>query len=213
MKERFPTFGPQEHVGAVGTTRAGKTTLFKKEIVPNQTRILVVDTKGEDWNHLPAVDWKAAIRKVEWSDKFKGNHTTVRFRWRIPMGVGEKAEDDANSFAYEAVRRLRNVTIYWDEIGSYCRAASIGDGLKVLITQGGGRDLRFYWGTQRPTMVHADIYDNTAHLFVFHVKTKDRRAVRKYFPYYEDHASEVPFRSYKFLYEDPSGEARVMGPV
>ena len=212
-EEPFPEFDSQDHVGSVGTTRAGKTTLFKKKIVPEQTRVLVIDTKGEDWNHLPAVKWKKAVERISRSDWMKRDHTTNRFRWRIPMGVGEEAEADANAFAVEALKKLRNVTIYWDEIGTYCNAGSIGDGLKSLITQGGGRDLRFYWGTQMPQFVHASIYANTSHFFVFHIRTKDRRAVKKYFPYFEEMADQVPYRSYKFIYEDPSGEPTVMGPV
>lgn len=209
--EPFPVFGPQDHVGAVGTTRCGKTTLMKQEVVQKQTRILVIDTKQEDFNDLPAVKWKDAIRRIRLADWSHHDHTTARFRWRIKMGAD--AEDEANAFAYEVLKRLRNTSTYWDEIGSYCTAGHIGPGLKVLITQGGGRDLRFNWTTQRPTMIHADIYDNTSHLFVFHVKTKDRKAVRKYFPYYEEHAAEIPYRSYRFIYEDPSGDVRVMGPV
>jgi hypothetical protein len=210
--EQFPTFGPQEHVGAIGTTRAGKSTLFKRKIIPEQSRVLAVDTKNEDWNHLPVVQWKTALTRIQLADKLKGNHAG-KFRWRIRLGVGEAAEEEANQFAYEALKKLRNVTIYWDEIGSYCTAQRIGDGLKMLITQGGGRDLRFYWGTQRTAGVNGFIADNTAHMFLFHVKMKDRTRIKAFWPYYPELAPQVPFQSYKFIYEDPSGEARVMGPV
>lgn len=209
----FPTFGPQDHVGACGHTRCGKTYLLNEKVVKVQTRVLVIDTKQEDWDHLPAVKWPDAIRKIRLSDWRYRNHTTARFRWRIPMGVDEASVDDAGKFAFEALRRLRNVTILWDEIAPYANANQIQDGIKALITQGGGKDLRFYWGSQMPQLTHATIYNQSSHLFVFHIRTKDRKAVKKYFPYYEELGPQVPYRSYRFIYEDPAGEPRVMGPV
>ena len=207
------TFLPNEHVGCVGATQSGKTTFSKRVLVSSWNRVFIVDTKGVDFHDYPTVSWKKAIEGVQKADKENGNHTEAKFRWRLPFGVGKKAEKEVDDFSRSVLNKTPNVTVYFDELGAYTTSYRISPGLAALATQGAGKGRRLYWSSQRPARVHGDIWDNTVNLFVFAQHPKDRQAIRRNFPAYDEFAGEIEFGTYKFAYQDPAGKVEIGGPV
>jgi hypothetical protein len=206
-------FLPNEHVGCVGATQSGKTTFSKRVLLGSWNRIFIVDTKGVDFRIYPTVSWKRAVEQVAEADRSNGDHSTAKFRWRLPFGVGKKAEQDVDAFSKAVLAKTPNVTVYFDELGAYTTSYRISHGLSALATQGAGKGRRLYWSSQRPARVHGDIWDNTVNLFVFAQHPKDRQAIRRNFPAYDEFAGQIPFGSYKFAYQNPAGEVSIGGPV
>ncbi len=207
------TFKPNEHVGCCGATQSGKTTFAKKILVNSWNRVLVVDTKGVDFHDLPTVGWKRAVDAIQKEDRSKGDHSSAKFRWRLPFGVGKKAEQEVDEFSKAVLSRIPNVTVYFDELGAYTTSYRISHGLSALATQGAGKGRRLYWSSQRPARVHGDIWDNTVNLFVFAQHPKDKQAIRRNFPAYEEFQGQIEFGTYRFAYQDPAGKVTIGGPV
>jgi hypothetical protein len=206
-------FLPNEHVGCVGATQSGKTTFAKKVLIDSWNRVLIVDTKGVDFRDYPTVGWKRAVDGIAQADKSKGNHTDSKFRWRLPFGVGKKAEHEVDEFSKAVLSKTPNVTVYFDELGAYTTSYRIPHGLSALAAQGAGKGRRLYWSSQRPARVHGDIWDNTVNLFVFAQHPKDRQAIRRNFPAYDEFQGQIEFGTYKFAYQNPAGKVVIGGPV
>jgi hypothetical protein len=206
-------FLENEHIGCCGTTQSGKTTFAKKILIPSWNRVFICDTKGVDFRDYATVGWKRAVDEVKDADRSNGDHSTAKFRWRLPFGVGKKADHEVDEFCKAVLAKTPNVTVYFDELGAYTTSYRIPHGLSALATQGAGKGRRLYWSSQRPARVHGDIWDNSVRLFIFSQHPKDRQAIRRNFPAYDEFAGQIPFGSYKFAYQNPAGEVSIGGPV
>lgn len=209
-------FGAEEHVGAIGQTRTGKTTLFRKVIVPSYGRIVTIDSKTPlrpdgktDFPNIP-------VATVE--DTLKAASTLVRdgkpvyFNWRIPWGVAGDSTDRIDKFCYDILETGQRTAVYFDEVTDFSDSGRIPDGMLELIRKGGGLNLNFLWGSQRPQLVNKSIWNNTHHKFAFYVEPYDARVCRPYFPEVEAYLSQIPYGSHRSIYKDPSGVTHLLGP-
>ena len=85
--------------------------------------------------------------------------------------------------------------------------------MRALIRKGRKRGISVIVGTQRPAMLSKDLYANCVHHVVFFVNSYDAEAVKNYAPYIDEYLSQIPYKSYRSLYEAPDGTVMVLAPV
>jgi len=213
MTESQPiVFGAEEHVGLIGKTRAGKTTWAKKLIIPAYGRIGTVDSKTpmrpDGKTDFPEIPVCTVKEFVEAASKPKGH-----FNWRMKWKVGAEGIAEVDALCYSLLEKGQKTATYFDEVTDFCDSGRIADGMLELIRKGGGLNLNFIWGSQRPQLVNRSIWNNTHHLFAFYVDPYDAEVARPYFPELAANLHLIPFGSYRCLYKGPDGKVRVLGAV
>lgn len=161
-----------EHVGVIGPTGSGKTTLIF-QLLDRRDYVVVVATKPRDplvtglkhqgykvvrsWpDHIdPAV----TARLILWP-RFKGEHDLIRQQRAIHRGL-------ASAFA------ATGWTLVLDEVAYVANSLKLRRSLEVLWQQGRSVGITVVAGTQRPAHVPLFLYDQSTHLFFF--RDNDRR--------------------------------------
>ena len=197
-------FGSGEHIAVLGMNGSGKTYWCRGTLIPLWSRVIVVDTEEYDYNRLPAVSPSKAVALAR--SKNKAFRVRVVFRG----DGGEKDASDLNALCGGLLRGGHNTLIVFDEITDFCDAQTIPPSLRSIVRKARKRNITVAMATQRPAMLSKDAYTQSVHRVVFYLPDYDCAAIKKYAPWAGERMSQIPYKSYRYLYQAPSGEVIVM---
>lgn len=198
-------FAAGEHIVVLGATGAGKTYWCRETLLPLWTRVIVVDTEEYDYQNLPAVSVGKAVALARSKDR--------AFRVRVVFR-GDYSEQDAAAIAALCNWLLasgHDTLVVFDETTDFCDANYIPPALRSLIRKARKRNITVAMATQRPAMLSKDAYTQSIHRVVFYLPDYDCAAIKRYAPWAEERMDEVPFKSYRYLYQAPNGEVITIG--
>ena len=191
-----------QHVSIVGTTGSGKTYFAKNALLPLYSRIIVVDTEDYDFADFPAVSSKKALRLAKSDYRF---HVRVRFP--------PKADDTLDDLCNGLLEVGHDLAVYFDEVTDFSTPAVIPDSLRGLIRKARKRGITVIVATQRPQFLNKAFLANSQHRIYFYVSDYDRAAIRDYAPWMTERAADIPYGSYRSIYQAPDGTLTVLLPA
>ena len=192
-----------EHTGLIGTTGSGKTYYAKHAVLPYYRRVVVLDTKQQDFNEP----------RYKLMRRGEGAHVATRiprddkpFLLRIVPPAGEKREwIDEFCLQLLAYKDLRMV-LYFDEVTDFADAQRIPEFMQELARTSRAMQVSLIWGTQRPAGVNHWLAENTIHTYFFFVKPYDRDTVDTLYPGIGAQLEQIKWHSYRSIYVSPDGE-------
>lgn len=164
-----------EHVGTIGPTGSGKTTLTYS-ILPLRKYVVFFATKPKDPT-LEAFGQSGGYKVIESWPPMKGKvHRRPYTADEMPRRL---LWPDARSMG--AVDRQQRVfqNAFWSiyEEGSWClvadelwlmtRILKLEDETRVMLQQARSNDISLVLGSQRPSRIPVEVFDQSTHLFFF----------------------------------------------
>lgn len=198
-----------EHFGAIGSTGSGKTTYFRRVMLPPHRRLLITDTKGTDFRDFPKV-----VRPG--GQLAEAIPLDEDFRWRVSPPRGRAARIEwIDDLAQGLLDRGEdgdplNLVLYVDESTDFSDAYFISEGLEELVRKARAFGMSLYWGTQRPPGANRWLRDNSVHLQFFYVREQDRKALEQYWPGIGEQLAQVSWGSFRSIYVGPDGVPHLM---
>ncbi len=196
-------FEAGQHMVVLGRTGSGKTYWIRETLIPTWRRAIVVDTEQMDYERLPAVSLRSALRYAKGDKAF---HVRVLAR-------GDHSEADLamiDDLCYGLLEVGHDVLVVFDEATDFSDAHRIPESLRGLVRKARKRNISTVMGTQRPAMLSKDAYTQASHLVIFYLSDYDTDAIKEYAPWVKEHISQIPYGSYRFLYQGPDGTVTVL---
>ena len=194
-----------QHCTVLGNVGSGKTFFNRNALLPPSARIIVLDSEEDDYPDFPVVSVKRAIDLA---------HSEYAFAVRVPTsGVREEDEATLEELSRGLLERGHDLTLLVEEATDYSDASYIPPYLRALMRRARHRNLSIIISTQRPAMLSKDYYALSVHHFTFYLSQYDVSHVRDYAPYLSERMEEIPYGSFKCLYEAPDGSVAVLAPV
>ena len=196
-----------EHGALLAKTGEGKSWIERNGIMPLFQQVMVVDTKGVDFNDFPAVSVAKAVKLAK---------TDYSFYVRLPFSGSRKADLPALETLCQGLlgrgTRRPPLIIVLDEVTDFSDAHSIPDSLRQLIRKGRALGISVWVGTQRPSMLSKDYLANADHTFYLFMRSYDQEANDDWAPFLAECMPEIPHGSHKSLYEGPDAKVVALEP-
>lgn len=194
-----------QHLVVLGSTGAGKTFSVRNAYLPPWNRVIVVDTEGYDFNDFPKVSVKQAVRLAK---------SDYSFVVRIELSADRDTDEPAvKELCGGLLKHGHDLVVYWDEVTDLADANQIPPPLRQLIRKARKRGVSVYVGTQRPAMLSKDFLANAQHRVYFFVSDYDANAVKDYAPFLKEMRGQIPYQSYKSIYQAPDESLTVLAPA
>lgn len=153
-----------EHVGLIGPTGQGKTTLLNN-MLPLHPFVVVMVTKPKDRVMQALVDRQGWHKMERWIglDPIQFPH---RVLW--PDATGLDSHDyQAAVFhdAFEKIYREHGWTVAIDELWYMDNVLHLDRDIKTYLLQARALDISLLMATQRPAWVPVEVYSQSTHLF------------------------------------------------
>ncbi len=198
-------FKPGEHICVTGVTGSGKTFGVKNAWLPPFPRVIVVDTEGFDFEDFPKVDVRHALKLAD---------SEYRFHVRILLsGHADQDWASVDSLCYGLLDKGHDLAVYFDEVTDYSTATSIPDSMRALIRKSRKRGISVIVGTQRPQFLNKAFLSNSVHRIYYYMSDYDSEHIKDYAPFLKERMAEIPYQSWRSLYEAPDGSVTVIGPA
>lgn len=154
-----------EHVGMIGPTGSGKTTLALS-LLNVRRYVVVFATKPRDATLDELVKY-AGYKKI---DHWKGNLSPYKVPRRIlwPNARSLYAAEYQRKRFREAMRAIYdegNWCVYLDELWMMDNFLKLNFEIRVYLQQARSLGISLIAGTQRPRYVPLEVYDQSTHLF------------------------------------------------
>ena len=193
-----------EHMAVLGTTGSGKTFAVRNTYLPPWQRVVVIDTEEMDFNDFPKVSVSRAIALGK---------SDYAFAVRVVLSADRKADEPAVAQLCKGILKSgHDLVIYFDEFTDLSDANQILPPIRQLIRKARKRGVSVYVGTQRPAMLSKDVFANAQHRVYFFMSDYDAQAVHDYAPWLKEARREIPYQSYKSIYQAPDESLMVLGP-
>lgn len=153
-----------EHVGLIGPTGAGKSTLAIS-LLDYRKYVAAFITKPVDAT-MDALGLRGYIREDDWS-KFKPpNFQPKRLLWPNARVLNSKEiQKDKFLDAMEDIYVEGKWCMYWDELWYMINQLGFTMECKTFLMQARSLKISFMMCTQRPAGVPVEVYDQSTHLF------------------------------------------------
>lgn len=155
---------PGEHVGLIGPTGQGKTTMLMA-LLPLHYYVAVLATKPRDVTMTNLI--RRGYEKFErWPIMLDPKEHPKRVIWPDATRM-DSYETQKIVFADTLARiyRIGNWTVAIDELWYFTNVLSMGDIIKTYFLQARSLDISMISGTQRPAWVPREMYTSCTHLF------------------------------------------------
>jgi hypothetical protein len=197
-----------QHAIVEGINGTGKTVFCWNALCPTAHRVIVMDTEGMEFEMLPAVSVERAIRLMK---------SDYSFYVRIPFSGDLKADLERLDSFCKGVRNLRRkgprTIIYFDEFTDFCDATTIPPNLRSMLRTARKRNVTIVAGTQRPQLMNKTMVANAVHRFYFFMSEYDAEQIKGYAPFVAERLNEIPYKSYRCLYQGPDTQVVVLAPI
>jgi energy-coupling factor transporter ATP-binding protein EcfA2 len=160
--ERFQWM-PGEHVGLIGPTGQGKTTLLLN-ILPLHEYVTVFATKPRDatMDRLVATGYQKLSRWYPLDPR----STPRRVIWPDASRIDSmKLQREVFSDAFARIYREGGWTVGLDEVRFIVSDLGLKQEVNVFLLQGRSLGISLVAATQRPRFIPTEVYDQSTHLF------------------------------------------------
>lgn len=164
-----------EHVGLIGPTGQGKTSLLK-EILPAHPYVTVFATKPRD-ESLEGFEQLGYHRIEKWQSEDPRIHPR-RLLWPNASRLGAHTrQSEVFGDAMDRIYREGKWTVTVDELMYLVQRLKLRGPVQDFYTQARSLRISFVASTQRPAWVPGEMYDQSTHLFMWH--NNDGRALQR----------------------------------
>lgn len=213
----FEEWKPGQHGVAIGQTGSGKTWGCKNGVLPagleKTHRLFVVDVEqGFDFPE-PVFKARSLSTALKWSAGDKPFIARVEFH--LVEGDSQTAEEKFDQLAYGLLDGGgHDLFLYIDESTRFSPHGNAFDAYDELIARARKRNISVVSGTQRPQMISKTVYTQSIHRLWWYVDQYDADGwlQRSATPIFE-RMNEIPWESYRFLYQKPGGSIEKYDPI
>ena len=171
--ERVFDWRQNQHVGLIGPTDSGKSTL-EYSILPLRKYVTFFATKPAD-DTLEVFAQKGGYERIaDWPPKHKGVRKKPYTAEEMPRRLlwPDATRMDAMPHQREVFLRAFD-DIYttggwctvWDEFWMMCKILKMEDEARIMLQQARSNDIAFVMGAQRPSRIPLELFDQATHLF------------------------------------------------
>lgn len=154
-----------EHVGCIGPTGSGKTTLIL-HLIRYRKAVTVIGTKPRDSTLQYLIKERGFVRVREWDMNLSPAQYPRRVFWPKTKGLNSTVEQ--SKLTYAALKGMYEQE-YWcvvvDELWYLVHELKLEQAVRVYLQQGRSLGISLVVGTQRPSRVPLEVYDQSTHLF------------------------------------------------
>ena len=196
-----------QHATVSGTVGSGKTWFGQNAIAPMYDRLIVLDSEEDDWPFLPNVSVKKAIRLAA---------SDYSFYVRVPtQGARELDETTLDALSFGILDKGHDLCLLIEECADYSDRSYMPVYLKALMRRARHRKVSVVASTQRLQETSMEYYSLSVHHFFFFLSDNDVTApsVSRYAPMLKARMGEIPYESYRCLYQAPDGTVRTLPPA
>lgn len=158
-----------ERVALVGMTGSGKT-YFARAFLAHAPRLIVVDPKGTQYNHL----WNTVPYSNEAINILKQTDDNGRYIGKARIRINAPVNREEWELYFSILYTLRNVTIYIDELYGVTPPIA-GQWLQALYTRGRELGIGVWASMQRPVFVPKFVFSEADWKILFRLELDDDR--------------------------------------
>lgn len=157
-------WGKGEHVGLIGPTGQGKTTMLTA-LLPLHHFVAVLATKPRD-KTMDNLIRHGYTKYEKWPVMADPKEFPKRVIWPDATRLdSEQLQKTVFSDAMARIYRIGNWTVAIDELWWFTNVLGMGDIIKTYYLQARSLDISLIAGTQRPAWVPREMYTSCTHLF------------------------------------------------
>lgn len=154
-----------EHVGMIGPTGAGKTTLGL-HMLTKRRYVTAFCTKPRDSVMEGLLTGKGGYRKLEKWKSYDPNIVPRRLLWPDASSLyAKKIQIQRFKEAFTHIYTEGGWTVYVDETYFVSWELGLADEIRMFLTQARSLDISLMLLSQRPSRIPLEIYDQSTHLF------------------------------------------------
>ncbi len=164
-----------EHVGLIGPTGQGKTTLLV-ELLKRRTYVAVMGTKPRD-KAMDELIQSGYARFATW-ESIPANKIPKRVIWPDATSIdAEEEQRSAFEHMFTSIYRETGWCTVVDEGWYMSVVLKLDKRMRTFWTQGRSLGISLVVATQRPAWVPTEMYDQSTHLFLW--RNNDDRAIQR----------------------------------
>lgn len=165
-----------EHVGLIGPTGQGKTTLLTN-ILPLQPFVVVFATKPHDETMERLIASDDYLRIDKWSS-LPVSRAPRRVLWPSASDLhSEESQQKVFRDAMARIYRERGWCVVIDEGWYFTNILGMSKEIKTYLLQARSLGISLVFATQRPAAVPLEVYDQSTHLFFY--RDNDERNLQR----------------------------------
>lgn len=166
------TWRQGQHIGLIGKTGCGKTTVANA-LLPIREYVTVIATKPISASLDKFGRDNGYVKMKEWPKRGKDN--AANSPRRILWPPARQFEDVPNQrrVVYDAFNDVYGVggwCVYVDELRFITETLKLGSAVEIFLMQGRELGISFIGGMQRPKFVPLTVYSQSSHLFFWNEK-------------------------------------------
>lgn len=160
-----------EHVGLIGATGRGKTTMLM-ELLPLHPYVVVFATKRKDETMdrlISGNGQRGGYQRYEYWRRLDPRNVPRRVIWPKASAIKDMKSVQQEVFedAFEHIYQEGGWTVAIDELWWYTNILDLGLHIRVLLLQGRSNNISMIMSTQRPAFVPTEIYSQSTHLMLW----------------------------------------------